>query len=209
VDDIRAKENHLDTGVIGTLHLLRALTDTGHADVALTLAQQTTYPSWGFMLRSPRATGTFWENWEDNDKSKNHPFLGGSLASWLLDSVAGIKASQPGYAEIEFKPSLAVVKNLTNASATIPTVRGTAAINWCRKDAGIVLDVTVPANSRARIFIPVPGGNAAAITVREGDSVLWKNKTFVQGIPSITSATADTGYVVVETGSGTYHFTAQ
>jgi alpha-L-rhamnosidase len=208
VDDIRAKENHLDTGIIGTLHLLRALTDTGHDDVALALAQQTTYPSWGFMLRSPRATGTFWENWEDNDKSKNHPFLGGALASWLLESVAGIRPSQPGYAEIEFKPCLAAVKNLATVRATIPTVRGEAAISWSRKDSAIALDVTVPANSRARIFVPV-SGDAANATIREGDAVLCKNKAFKNGIAGITSATADTGYVVVEAGSGTYHFTAQ
>ena len=206
-DDVRAKKDHLDTGMIGCMHLLRALTETGHDDVALTLAQQTTYPSWGFMLRSPRATGTFWERWEDDDKSKNHPFLGGALASWLLNSVAGIRPSQPGYGEIEFKPSLAVVKNLTNASGTIPTVRGPVAISWSRKDAGIVLDVTVPANSRARIFVPVLGDPANAI-IREGDHLLWQNKAFCKGIGGIASAAAAIGYIVVEAGSGNYHFTA-
>ena len=208
VDDIHAKTNHLDTGVIGTLHLMRALTDTGHDDVALALAQQTTFPGWGFMLKGPQAPGTFWEKWENSDHSKNHPFLGGSLASWLLESVAGIRPNQPGYVEIEFKPSLAVVKNLTNASATIPTVRGMAAIRWNRKDSAIVLDVTVPANSHARIFIPVPDGNAATATIREGDSLLWQNKTFRNGIAGIALAAAATGYVVVEAGSGNYHFTA-
>ena len=207
-DDIRAKKNHLDTGVIGCMHLLRALTGTGHDDAALALAQQTSYPSWGFMLADPKAPGTFWERWENDDKSKNHPFLGGALASWLLESVAGIRLSQSGYAEIEYKPSLAVVKNLSNASAFIPTVRGEAVVSWSRKDSAIVLDVTVPANSHARIFVPVLG-DAAKATIREGDAVLWKNKAFVQGIPGITSATADTGYVVVDAGSGTYHFTAQ
>ena len=208
VDDIRKHDNPLPTGEIGASHLVRALTETGHDDVALTLAQQTSYPSWGYMLRTPRATGTLWERWEDNDMSKNHSFLGGGMALWLLNSVAGIRPSQPGYAEIEFKPSLAVVKNLTNASATIPTVRGDAAISWTRKDAVVTLDVTVPPNSRARIFVPVLG-NAATATIREGSGVLWKNKAFVQGIPGITSATADTGYVVVDAGSGTYHLTAQ
>ena len=207
-DDVRAKKDHLDTGMIGCMHLLRALTETGHDDAALALAQQTSYPSWGFMLADPKASGTFWERWEDDDKSKNHPFLGGALASWLLESVAGIRPSQPGYAEIEYKPCLAAVKKLTNASANLPTVRGTAAISWTRKDAVVTLDVTVPPNSRARIFVPVLG-NAATATIREGSGVLWKNKAFVQGIPGITSATADTGYVVVDAGSGTYHFTAQ
>jgi len=206
-DDIRAKKDHLDTGVIGCMHLLRALTETGHDDVALAVAQQTSYPSWGFMITDPKAPGTFWERWENDDKSKNHPFLGGGLASWLLESVAGIRPSQPGYAEIEFKPSLAVVKNLTSVSATIPTVRGDAAISWSRKDSAIVLDVTVPANSRARIYVPVLG-NAAAVTIREGDSVLWQNNAFKNGVVGISAATANNGYVFVEAGSGRYHFIA-
>ena len=207
-DDIRAKKDHLDTGVIGCMHLLRALTETGHDDVALALAQQTSYPSWGFMIADPKAPGTFWEKWQNDDMSKNHPFLGGGLATWLLESVAGIRPSQPGYAEIEYKPSLAVVKKLTNASASIPTVRGTAAISWTRKDTGITLDVTVPANSRARIYIPVLG-NAANATIREGDGMFWQNKTFKSGVAGITSAAADTGCVVVETGSGHYQFIAK
>jgi alpha-L-rhamnosidase len=203
-DDIRSKKDHLDTGVIGTLHILRALTETGHDDTALALAQQTSYPSWGFMLADPKAPGTFWETWQNDDHSKNHPFLGGALASWLLNSVAGIRAIEPGYAEIEFKPCLAVVKNLTTARANLPTVRGTAAISWTRKDADISLDVTVPANSHARIYIPVP----ATATIREDASVLWQNNAFKNGVVGISAATANNGYVFVEAGSGRYHFIA-
>jgi len=203
-DDIRAKKDHLDTGVVGCMHLLRALTETGHDDVALALARQTSYPSWGFMIADSKAPGTFWERWENDDKSKNHPFLGGGLATWLLESVAGIRPSQPGYAEIEFKPCLAAVKNLTTARANLPTVRGTAAISWTRKDADISLDVTVPANSHARIYIPVP----ATATIREGASVLWQNNAFKNGVVGISAATANNGYVFVEAGSGRYHFIA-
>jgi alpha-L-rhamnosidase len=207
-DDIRAKTNHLDTGVVGSLHLLRALTEAGHDDEALALAQQTSYPSWGYMLKAPRAPGTFWENWENKDWSKNHPFLGGGLASWLLESVAGIRPIQPGYAEIEFKPCLAAVKNLTTASGSMPTARGEAAIRWSRKDSSITLDVTVPANSRARIFVAVPGSDAVKSAIREGDSVVWQGNAFKKGVAGIISAAAGNGYVIMETGSGHYHFTA-
>jgi len=208
-DDIRARTNHLDTGVVGTLHLLRALTDTGHDDAALAVARQTTFPSWGFMLEAPQAPGTFWENWENANHSKNHPFLGGALATWLLESVAGIRPSQPGYAEIEFKPCAAAVGQLTAASATLPTVRGPAAIRWSRQAGVIDLAVTVPANSRARIYVSVPGGNAATATVREGGRVLWQNGTYVPGVAGVATATAGIGAVIVNTGSGQYQFSAQ
>ena len=201
-DDVRQRGNHLDTGVIGTMHLLRVLTDTGHDDTALALAQQTSYPSWGFMLKAPQAPGTFWECWENADNSKNHPFLGGALASWLLNSVAGIRPLTPGYADIEFKPCLAAVHNLTSASASIPTVRGEAAVKWNRTGSALTLDVTVPANSRAQIFIPAD----STATLREGEAVCWQKQTFQPGVAGIASATATNGYVIVKTGSGRYHF---
>lgn len=100
------------------------------------------------------------------------------------------------------------MKKLANASATIPTVRGPAAISWSRKDSALVLDVNVPVNSRARIFVPVLG-DAANVTISEGGSELWQNKTFKSSIAGISSAIADTGYIVVAAGSGSYHFNTQ
>ena len=48
--------------------------------------------------------------------------------------------------------------------------------------------------------------SGARLTIREGNSLLWQKNALRKGIPGITSATADTGYIIVEAGSGVYHF---
>jgi len=39
--------------------------------------------------------------------------------------------------------------------------------------------------------------------------VVWQNQTFQSGVTGITSALATNGYVMVEAGSGQYHFRAE
>ena len=48
--DVRARGNHLATGIMGTRFLWHALTMTGHLDEAFAVATQTTYPSYGYWI---------------------------------------------------------------------------------------------------------------------------------------------------------------
>lgn len=54
--------NHLNTGIIGTRYIMDVLTKNGYSDLAYKLATQTTYPSWGYMLKE--GATTLWERWE-------------------------------------------------------------------------------------------------------------------------------------------------
>ncbi|MFB6137138.1 MAG: family 78 glycoside hydrolase catalytic domain, partial [Halobacteriaceae archaeon] len=48
VADVRdTHDGHLNTGILGTKHLLPVLTDAGHVDLAYRVATQRDYPSWG------------------------------------------------------------------------------------------------------------------------------------------------------------------
>jgi alpha-L-rhamnosidase len=62
VDDIRRRGNHLNTGMLATKYLLPVLSDHGHHDVAMDIALQTTYPSWGYWLEC--GATTTWEHWD-------------------------------------------------------------------------------------------------------------------------------------------------
>ena len=48
--DVDGRGGHLSTGIIGTKHLLSALSRYGRADVALEVATTTEYPGWGYMV---------------------------------------------------------------------------------------------------------------------------------------------------------------
>ena len=79
IDDIVVVHgNHLNTGIVGTKYILNVLTENGEADLAFKLVTQTTYPSWGYMIRE-RAT-TLWERWEslteEGMNSQNHIMWG-------------------------------------------------------------------------------------------------------------------------------------
>ena len=68
------------------------------------------------------------------------------------------------------------------------SINGTIASAWERTEGGLTLEVTVPANTTATVFIPAAEG----ATVTEGDNP-------VQG-------RWEDGYRVVEVGSGSYGF---
>ena len=49
LDDIAANKVHMTTGIIGVKALFPALSSIGRQDVAMDLAEQSDYPSWGYM----------------------------------------------------------------------------------------------------------------------------------------------------------------
>ncbi|CAF4338285.1 unnamed protein product, partial [Rotaria magnacalcarata] len=61
-DNIAANDNHLTTGIIGTAALFPVLSDAGYHDLAVAVATQTTYPSFGFMFNNDVQNAT--TNWE-------------------------------------------------------------------------------------------------------------------------------------------------
>ncbi len=197
---------HLTTGFIGAKYLLPVLTRDGHNDVAYELATQTTYPSWGYMI-SKGAT-TLWELWQDkigpSMNSHNHIMLG-SIGSWFYRALGGINlgADGEGYRHILVEPRL--VEDLHWASASIETVRGEVSCSWKHRTGSIAMEVTIPANSDARIVVPEEE-DMTTVTVREGDHVVWENGKFVPGDPGITAAKATSHAVEFSVGSGYYHF---
>ena len=76
---------------------MRGLTDYGSTDMAYTLASNTTYPSWGYMVAN--GATTIWELWNGNTanpgmNSQNHVMLLGDLLIWYYENLAGIRSRQ-------------------------------------------------------------------------------------------------------------------
>ena len=150
VTHIRSLDNHLSTGALGTLSLVPALSLNGRDDVVFDLAVQKTLPSWGGMLAE--GPGTFWEHFTEKGGSKCHPFLGGSIAAWLHQSVAGIRPAKPGYEEIEIRPVPS--GDVSFCKATVPTVRGPVISDWKIKGGIFDLTICIPGNTTANVYLP-------------------------------------------------------
>ncbi len=194
VKDIEARKWHLSTGFLGTPFLLFTLADHGRTDVAYRLLLNDTYPSWGYML-SKGAT-TWWERWNGDTgdpamNSYNH-YAFGSVIAWVYRYAAGIDtpSGSPAFKEIIIHPHLDA--RMTSARAEYESIYGKIVSDWNGTPTGpFSLKVTIPANTSAKVFLPVIAG---AHLTEDGNSL---------------DAQQENGSYVVQIGSGSYTFEAK
>jgi alpha-L-rhamnosidase len=157
---ISARNDHLDTGVLGIKYLPWVLTDSGHADVFYKIANQQDFPSWGYMLA--QGATTLWEDWAGKEGSKDHIFLG-DISAWFYRGLGGINPdiTGPGFAKIIIRPE--VVGDLKWAKAETRTLRGLVRSEWHTETGDLVLTIVIPVNSTATVYVPaVNKGNVTA-----------------------------------------------
>lgn len=135
--------------------------------------------------------------------TRNHPAFR-SLGSHYYKYLAGIRPDprQPGFGHVPIKPQLDV--RLSYARASYDSVRGRIVSGWRRCGSSLAVEVTVLANSTASVSVPKDGSGRP--TVREGGTIVWIDGTYLPGVPGITGASEDGGYIVFEVGSGSYPF---
>ncbi|RYY54526.1 MAG: hypothetical protein EOO09_13995 [Chitinophagaceae bacterium] len=199
VKNVEQYNYHLTTGNLCTKYLLEALTENGRGDVAFRIATQTTYPSWGYMLE--KGATTLWERWEyetgGSMNSHNHPMMG-SVGSWLYKYILGIlpDVASPGFDKFTIRPY--ILSGLDFANGEYKSVKGLVKSSWRKINGSVVMDITVPANSVATVYIPTK--DAASITA---------NKKKITGDKSIRFLRNEGESAVYEVGSGDYSFTSK
>jgi alpha-L-rhamnosidase len=195
-DIVNKRGGHAYVGVIGARYVLPVLTATGQHDLAVRLAMQTSEPGWGYWTDVAKFTA-LGEHWTADTRSRNHHFFG-AIVQWFYEDLAGIRALEPGFKTIEFKPQIPA-SGLDQASASYESVRGTVAARWQRTAKGLELDITVPANAKGRIYIPATDAKAITETgsgkAVPADKVRFIKFTGIEG-----------NRIVYEVGSGHYQF---
>jgi alpha-L-rhamnosidase len=147
--DVRERAVHLNTGVLSTKYLLPVLTEFGHADLALALAQQTTFPSWGHWVE--RGATTLWEHWHEDARSHGHFFLG-TVDDWFYNSVLGLRVDDMRAGRITVRP--AVIGAVDSASGVVHTPYGAVSIDWRVVDGTCEVTLQVPVGLRAHVVLP-------------------------------------------------------
>jgi hypothetical protein len=162
VRDIRARGNALTAGDVGYRYLLLALAEGGRSDVIFDLNNQSDKPGYGYQLKKGATSLT--EAWDARRSSSQNHFMLGQIMEWFYHDVAGIGGDPagPGFKKIIIRPQPA--GDLTWARAGYDSIRGKITSDWKRAGGKFTLNVTIPANTTATIFIPA----AAAETVTEG-----------------------------------------
>jgi alpha-L-rhamnosidase len=182
---------HFDGGILGAKYVMHALTDTGHADLAYTLATNKDFPSWGHWIE--QGATTLWENW-NGEMSRNHVMFG-DISAWFYQALAGIQLdpAAPGYKHAVIRPVM--VGDLKSARATHRTPYGDLHSAWEWKDEGFTLSVEAPVNTTATVYVPAP----APEQVEESDGP-------AANAEKVAFRRMENGCAVFDIGAGEYEF---
>ncbi|MCU0407737.1 MAG: hypothetical protein MUD02_02200, partial [Bacteroidales bacterium] len=149
-NDIAANHGHLDTGIFGTQFFFEVLSDCGLHEMAYAAISKTTAPGYGYWVE--QGSTTSWEGWK-RAGSGNHPMFGGGLV-WLYRKLAGMNADEenPGYRNIVFRPL--IPEDIQFASYYNATQSGECGIEWYRDHSKLLIKVSVPVGSTAKMIFP-------------------------------------------------------
>ncbi|HEX6487358.1 MAG TPA: family 78 glycoside hydrolase catalytic domain [Candidatus Dormibacteraeota bacterium] len=173
---IEAAGGHLRTGFLGVGHLLPVLDATGHVDLAQRLLVDTGFPSWGYSIE--RGATTVWERWDGWTEEKgfqdpkmnsfNHYSLG-SVGAWIYATVGGLAPDpdRPGWERAIVRPRPNPALGLSWGRTRHHSVRGPFACSWRIEDGKFAMEVEVPPNAGALVYVP---GAERAVEVGSG---LW------------------------------------
>ena len=205
VQNIKDYDNHLTTGFLGTPYLCHVLTRFGYTDVAYTLLMQETYPSWLYPVKM--GATTIWERWDGQKpdgsfqspgmNSFNH-YAYGAIGDWMYRVIAGIDTddSGAGYKQIKIKPHTG--GKLTEASATLQTYYGNIGSHWKLKEGEMQLEIEIPCNTSATVYIPANNIDA----VKE-------NGQAISSVNGIQVVGKEENYIIIKIGSGKYKFVSR
>ena len=203
-DNVESYNNHLTTGFLGTPYLCHVLTRYGYDDMAYKLLLQDTYPSWLYPVKM--GASTIWERWDGikpdgtfevpSMNSYNH-YAYGAIGDWMYRVMVGLDTYEDGVGYQHSKVQPHISKNFSTASAGLDTYYGKLSHTWALDTTKhtLTMDVIIPANTKATVFIPA----RSADNVTEGGRSLAK-------LMDVTITGRQENYVVLEAGSGSYHF---
>ena len=193
-DIVNKHDGHPTTGYIGTKYMLDLLSEKGREDIVWEMALKTDFPSWAYSLRNGRTTIT--EAWTDGG-SQNHIVLGAAIDKWFYNVLAGINPEElyPGFKNFIIKPYIPE-HDLDWVDATVHTLYGEINSSWKKNKDGITFEITVPANTSAKVFLPL----------RPGEDKIYEGGKPVSRARGIDIIDYTEGKAIFRLDPGSYHF---
>jgi alpha-L-rhamnosidase len=127
----------------------------------------------------------------DNGMNSFNHYSYGAIGDWLYRDAVGLRESSPGFKTIEVKPHPGA--DFTQMRASQMTPYGRAVAQWRKTEGEFTLDVEIPVNTTAKIYVPA---------MAQGD-VATPQAALVKALGE------KDGYVVFEVGSGSYTFVSK
>jgi len=124
--------------------------------------------------------------------SFNH-YAYGAIGDWMYRVCAGIESGNPGYKHIVIQPS--PTSRLNYAKATFESSYGTIISGWRIENGLTKIDIKIPANTRATVFLPADAISKAT-----------ENGKPLEAVKEFSDIRISGNRIALETGSGEYHF---
>jgi hypothetical protein len=192
-DSVRAQGKPLTAGDVGFHYLVEALTNSGRSQLLFEMNNRDDVPGYGFQLVKGATALT--ESWAALENVSNNHLMLGHLMDWFYAGLGGISqsASSVAYKEVVIKPEM--VGDLTWVKSSYQSPYGEIRSDWEKSGGKVVMDVTIPVNTSALVFVPF----------RSGSTLKEKGKD-ISEVKDIQVVGEEGGRKVLKVGSGTYHF---
>jgi alpha-L-rhamnosidase len=193
-------DGHISTGIHGQ-RIYSVLCDMGLQELAYSVLTTPSFPSLAYSLAADLTT---WpeepQKWQDRSLPRtgsfNHPMNSG-FAAFFHECIGGIRpmAEEPGFKKFIIKPCFTDCLEWANTDMESPF--GRIVSNWKKDKDALFLDVKIPCNTTAVVYIPSgdPDG------VSENGIPVGKNA-------NIKVIGQENGRTILQIGSGIYHFKA-
>jgi hypothetical protein len=194
-DSIRAQGKPLTAGDVGFRYLVEALTFGGKSQLLYEMNARDDVPGYGFQLKKGATALT--ESWPALENVSNNHLMLGHLMDWFYSGLGGISQSKSSvaYKEVVIKPEM--VGDLTWVKSSYQSPYGEIRSEWEKSGTSVKMNVTIPANTTALIYIPFSSG-----------SVIKESGKDISGIKDFQLIGEEKGRKILKVGSGTFQFTS-
>jgi alpha-L-rhamnosidase len=164
------QKGHFDVGDPVFYYMTRYLAEHDANDLVFTYMNQRTYPGYGHFIQ--RGLNTWPETWGalEPDASMIHGCFTG-ISAWMVRGVLGIRPdpASPGFKHFVIKPAIA--GDITWAKGEYRSPYGRIGCDWALNDGMLNVNVNVPANSSATVYLPVKDAKSPSLQDSPGKAL--------------------------------------
>jgi len=193
IADLEQRDYQQTAGDVGYHYLVEVLDEYDRSDVLYRILNRFDVGSYGYIIQ--QGWTSMPEAWDASLRSSMNHCMLGHIQQWFFEGLGGIISDSPGFKRIIIKPE--IVGDLTWVKASYNSIHGLIATHWIRKGKKLKLNVEIPPNTTATVYVPA----------KDVHSVKLKGRPALDS-KSVRLVKVAGDRVVLEIVSGKYKFSA-
>ncbi len=153
ITSITKNNYQLTSGDIGYHFLVRVLSENGRSDILFKMNNRSNVPGYGYQLKKGATALT--ESWAALETPSNNHMMLGHLMEWFYNGLGGISQTENSIAYDTIVIAPKPVGNINWVKCSYKSIKGVISSNWELKDGSFYLNLEIPKDAVAKIFIPI------------------------------------------------------